>query len=144
MKATKNVGTGFVLDIVSVALALAGMIASIVCSSISSDYALADLGMYIFGIIAALALVCLSVFMEKKTAPIASMLATGAGVFLLARVGLAVISSRIILISGLLTWNSANMVGWSVLYATIAATALLVASAVLLVVSAFFSVEKKK
>jgi hypothetical protein len=58
-------------------------------------------------------------------------------VFLLARIALDVLAARILLISGLFTWNSGNAVGWSVFRATVVAAALLLAAAVLLVVRAF-------
>lgn len=142
--AIRNAGAGFWLDAVAAVLALAGMVAAIVCSTISSDYALADLGLYIAGIIGALVLLALAVAEDAKhVRPLVSMVLAAVSVFLLARIALAIISSRILLISGLFTWASSNTVGWSVFTASVVATACLLASALLLVIACFLPVQKR-
>lgn len=141
----KRNGMGFFVGAIGLALAVAGAVAVVVCSLVSADYALSNLPLYLLGIACA---ICLEVALRfvkltGKAQTLVPFIARGVSVFLLARVSLDVIAARILLISGLFTWNSGNAVGWTVFSATVVATALLLASAVLLVIGAFMP-EKKR
>ena len=141
----KRNGVGFFMGAIGLALAVAGAVAVVVCSLVSADYALSNLPLYLLGIACA---ICLEVALRfvklaGKAKTLVPFIARGVSVFLLARVSLDVITARILLISGLFTWNSGNAVGWTVFSATVVATALLLASAVLLVIGAFVP-EKKR
>lgn len=141
----KRNGVGFFVGAIGLALAVAGAVAVVVCSLVSADYVLSNLPLYLLGIACAICLEVAPRFVKLagKAKTLVPFIARGVSVFLLARVSLDVIAARILLISGLFTWNSGNAVGWTVFSATVVATALLLASAVLLVIGAFMP-EKKR
>ena len=56
--------------------------------------------------------------------------------------GVKVIGARVILASGLFSWNASNQIGWGVFNSTIVATVLLVVAALVLVVAAFLPAFK--
>lgn len=62
--------------------------------------------------------------------------------FALVFTGVKVIGARVILASGLFSWNASNQIGWGVFNSTIVATVLLVVAALVLVVAAFLSAFK--
>ncbi len=135
----KKKGAGFYIGAVALVLAVAGAAAAVFSSTISADYALANLPLVLLGIVCAIALAAVpkAVQLKGKAQLFVPFIAQGVSVFLLARIALDVLAARILLISGLFSWNSGNAVGWSVFRATVVAAALLLAAAVLLVVRAF-------
>lgn len=138
-------GIGFYFDAIGIILAIVGLVITVVSSTMSSDYALGSLPMYIIGIVAGVVLAGAAAVIGSKDSDtgVVSMIATAVAVFLLAYVAISVIGSRILLASGLLSWNAANEVGWSVFYVSIAATACLLISALVLVIGAFMPTAKK-
>ena len=52
------------------------------------------------------------------------------------------ILSRILLISGLFSWNSMNTAGWKVFYVSVASMVCYVVSIILLIISAFLKTVK--
>lgn len=141
----KRSGAGVIIGVIGLALAIAGAVAVVVCSTVSADYSLANLPLYLLGIVCAICLEVTPRFLNLggKAKTFVPFIAKGVSVFLLARISLDVIASRILLASGLFTWNSGNTVGWSVFSATVVATALLAASAVLFVIGAFLPDGKR-
>ena len=142
--ATKR-GVGFYLDAVGIVLAVAGLVVTVISSTMSADNALPSLPMYVAGIVAGIVLAALSVVFggKKGDTSVVSLLTCAAAVFLLAFVAISVIGSRVLLASGLLTWNASNTVGWSVFYVSVAATICLIVSALFLVVGAFAPTSKE-
>ena len=67
--------------------------------------------------------------------------AVGAIALFMAVVG-TMISDRVLLIAGLFSYNSQNMVGWSVFYATVTAAVAFVLGCVLLIVASFMKNAK--
>lgn len=145
MAADKKRGLGLYVNAVAVVLAIAGIVAAVMCSTMSADYALGSLGLYIAGVVASIALVCLSVWSASRAEDNGSIstIAIAVAVFVLAFVAISMIGARVLLASGLFTWNSGNAIGWSVFYTTVVAAVLLIASAVVLVVGAFMPTFKK-
>lgn len=144
-ESTKKRGAGLIFDAIGIVLAVAGAVVTVMCSVKSADYALADLPLYLVGIACAIALTCAGAWAQGKDGmnPLVPALCSAAGVFLLVFVGVKVIGSRILLASGLLTWNASNQIGWGVFEVTIVATVLLILAAVVLVVAAFLPAFKK-
>lgn len=70
------------------------------------------------------------------------VLAVAVAVFALVFTGVKVIGARVILASGLFSWNASNQIGWGVFNSTIVATVLLVVAALVLVVAAFLPAFK--
>ena len=65
-----------------------------------------------------------------------------AAVGLFAAVICGMILSRILLISGLFSWNSMNTAGWKVFYVSVASMVCYVVSIILLIISAFLKTVK--
>ena len=135
-----------VAEVLGAILAIVGLVLTFMCSGMSEDYALASMGMYAAEIVAAVVLVALAAWSATRDADngIIGLAATAVSVFLLVNVAVSVVGSRILLASGLFTWNSANQVGWSVWNSTITAVVVLLVAGLVLVVGAFLPQGKKQ
>ena len=136
-------GPALIANGLGVILAVVGLVITVVCSTMSSDYALGSLGLYACEVVAAVALTCVAVWAGSEKG-VVSLVSSAVSVFLLVNVAVSVIGSRVLLASGLFTWNSANQVGWGVFNTTIAATVVLIAAALVLVIAAFLPEGGKK
>ncbi|WP_154026510.1 hypothetical protein [Olsenella uli] len=136
-------GPALIANGLGVIIAIVGLVVTVMCSTMSADYALGSLGLYVAEIVAAAVLALVAAWAGSERG-IVSLVASAVSVFLLVNVAVSVIGSRILLASGLFTWNSANQVGWGVFNTTIAATALLLVAALVIVVAAFLPEGKKK
>ena len=146
LTAGKKRGFGLYLDAVGIvlAVAVAGAVATVLCSTKSADYALAGLPLYLVLIVAAIALTVAGVLAQAKDGlnPIVANACSAVAVFALVFTGIKVIGARVILASGLFSWNVSNQIGWGVFNSTIVATVLLVVAALVLVVAAFLPAFK--
>ena len=137
LTAGKKRGFGLYLDaagiVLAVAVAVAGAVATVLCSTKSADYALAGLPLYLVLIVAAIALTVAGVLAQAKDGlnPIVANACSAVAVFALVFTGVKVIGARVILASGLFSWNASNQIGWGVFNSTIVATVLLVVAAFL-------------
>lgn len=138
-------GVGAYVDALAVVLAIVGAFVTIACGTMNSDYGLGSLPMYVAGIVASVVLVVLAEWNDCRPGhnELVTMICLGVAIFLLAYVAIQVIGARIILISGLFSWNASNTPGWNVFYVTVAAAALLLISALLLTVGSFLPISKK-
>lgn len=136
-------GPALIANGLGVIIAIVGLVVTVMCSTMSTDYALGSLGLYVAEIVAAAVLALVAAWAGSEKG-IVSLVASAVSVLLLVNVAVSVIGSRILLASGLFTWNSANQVGWGVFNTTIAATALLLVAALVIVVAAFLPEGKKK
>lgn len=135
LTAGKKRGFGLYLDAAGIvlAVAVAGAVATVLCSTKSADYALAGLPLYLVLIVAAIALTVAGVLAQAKDGlnPIVANACSAVAVFALVFTGVKVIGARVILASGLFSWNASNQIGWGVFNSTIVATVLLVVAAFL-------------
>lgn len=135
LTAGKKRGFGLYLDAAGIvlAVAVAGAVATVLCSTKSADYALAGLPLYLVFIVAAIALTVAGVLAQAKDGlnPIVANACSAVAVFALVFTGVKVIGARVILASGLFSWNASNQIGWGVFNSTIVATVLLVVAAFL-------------
>lgn len=128
-----------IFEALGAVLAIVGLVLTFMCSAMSEDYALGSMAIYAVEVIVAIALVALagaSVVRDFGRGYV-SLASIAVSVFLLVNVAVNVIGARVLLASGLFTWNSANQVGWNVWNSSIVAVVVLFISAVVLVVSAF-------
>lgn len=135
LTAGKKRGFGLYLDAAGIvlAVAVAGAVATVLCSTKSADYALAGLPLYLVLIVAAIALTVAGVLAQAKDGlnPIVANACSAVAVFALVFTGVKVIGARVILASGLFSWNASNQIGWGIFNSTIVATVLLVVAAFL-------------
>lgn len=135
LTAGKKRGFGLYLDAAGIvlAVAVAGAVATVLCSTKSADYALAGLPLYLVLIVVAIALTVAGDLAQAKDGlnPIVANACSAVAVFALVFTGIKVIGARVILASGLFSWNASNQIGWGVFNSTIVATVLLVVAAFL-------------
>ncbi len=142
---TAKKGAGLVIEAVGIVLAVVATVVMAYSNSISSDYALASFGTYIAFAVVGIALACVAIWADLADVArgLVTMLCLGVAVFLLTYAGIQVVGERIIAISSLFSWNSANATGWTVFYSTVATLVLYLVSSVVLVIGSFLPIAKK-
>lgn len=143
MSAIKKQGPAFYADAVALILGIAGTIVMTVCHTMDSGNPLNSFGKLVAYAVIGLVLVCASVVASDKKKDVLSLLAVMVTIALFTVTVGSVISSRILLISGLFSWNSQNMIGWRVFYVSIACVVCFVAANVALIVGAFLKNRKE-
>ncbi|WP_321971263.1 hypothetical protein [Paratractidigestivibacter sp.] len=140
-------GIGLYLDVVAMVLAVAGIIAMVVSTTMGEGYEFAGLGMCIALAVVAIALVVVAIYTDmqgvEKGPGLVALFALGVAIFLMVYVGVQVVSSRALSISGLFSWNSMDTTGWSMFYAAVASAGCFLVGAILLVVGCFLPIAKK-
>ena len=135
----KKQGAAFYLNVLAGVLNIAGLIAMIICSTMTSAYALNSLGRLIVEAVIGFVLILLAIYSPNRfgnhdyisTASVITVIA------LLTKVIGGMITERILLVSGLFSFNAGNMLGWSVFYATVAAMGCFLIAIVCLIAGAF-------
>ena len=125
-------------------LAIAGLVSMIISSTMSTANVLYGLpSLVIFGIIGlvfiAVQLVAPSAW--RKNGYLSLVAIMGAIVMFTMIIG-NVLNSRVLLISGLFSFNSQNTVGWNVLFVTIVSMVCFLVAILLLIISAFMKSNK--
>ncbi len=116
----------------------------IVSSTMSEAYALNSFPIYVLGAIASILLIGFAIYADNRwgnygIAGTASLV--GAVALFSALLG-GMILNRILLISGLFSWNSGNEIGWNVFYASVVAIAGFVLSILLIIIGSFMKSVK--
>lgn len=142
----KKQSVGCYVNIVAAILGIAGLIAMIVCSTMTSAHSFRNLAMLVLAAVAAIVLVAVAIYAPNRWGnyDYVSSFSMIAAIALIFYVIGNTISQRIILISGLFSYNSGNTQGWSVFYATLAGWICLILAALLIVVSLFLRSVKEK
>lgn len=143
MSAIKKQGPAFYADAVAVILGIAGTIVMSVCHTMDTANPLNAFGKLIAFAVLAMVLVCASIAVANRKKDVVSLLAVMCAIALLTLNIGEIISSRILLISGLFSWNSQNMIGWRVFYVSIACIVCFVAAILALIVGAFLKNRKE-
>lgn len=140
----KKQGAGFYFNALAVVAGLAALIAMVVSSTISQAYALNSFPLFVLGAAAGILLIAAAVYAANRWGnyDYISTLSIVAAVALFSAVIGGIIMNRILLISGLFSWNSANMVGWDVFYASVVSIVCYVVSILLLIVGSFLKSVK--
>lgn len=145
MSAMKKWGPASYVNVLAAILGIAGLISTVLCSTKSSAHALPTLTMLVVGSVAAILLIGVALWSPAKNGnhdPICAVAVLGAIAIFSVVIG-NIISERVILISGLFSYNSGNMVGWSVFYVSVAAIVCYVAAVLLLIVGSFLKSVKE-
>lgn len=140
----KKQGSGFYFQVLAVIAAIAAMITMVISSNISTADALNSLSAYLLEATAGIALILVSLYSSNRFGnyDYISTIALMGAVAFFSTVICGMILSRVLLISGLFSWNSMNTVGWSVFYVSVASLVCYVVSIVLLIISAFLKTVK--
>ncbi len=141
----KKQGAAFYFNAVAVVLAVAGTIAMVMSSTYSEANALAALTrLVVQGILAAVLIVggIWAANKGKDENGFIGLVATMAAIALIVATIGNVINSRILLISGLFSFNSQNMVGWHVFYVTVACLVCYIVAIVAMIIGSFCKATK--
>ena len=141
----KKLSVGSWLNVIAAVAGIVGVIAMIASNGVSTAYALKTAGtltlMGVCGIL--LALVAIWSPTKFGNHDFISTIAVVAAVALFMTIVGTMILDRILMIAGLFSYNSQNMTGWSVFYATVTSAVALVIACVALIVGAFTPSVKK-
>ena len=140
----KKQGAAFYFNVVAIVLAIAGIVTMVMSSTYSEANALAALTRLIVQSVLAVVLIAGGIWADNngKGDGIISLAATMAAIALIVATIGNIINSRILLISGLFSFNSQNMVGWHVFYVTVACLVCYVISILTMVIGSFFKATK--
>lgn len=140
----KKQGAAFYFNVVAIVLAIAGIVTMVMSSTYSEANALAALTRLIVQSVLAIVLVIGGIWADNngKGDGIISLTATMAAIALIVATIGNIINSRILLISGLFSFNSQNMVGWHVFYVTVVCLVCYVISILAMVIGSFFKATK--
>lgn len=140
----KKAGVSFWLNIATGVLALVGAIILIVTNG-TTGYALENAGLGITFAVISLVLVAVATFTSYKYGE-HSIYTTVLKLIILGLISVEIavlVSSRAELVTGLLSWDSHNALGWSVFNTSLAGIILLVLANIVLIVSGFLGAKKK-
>ena len=142
----KKQSIGCYINIITVIVVIAAMVTMILSSNMNQAYVLTDLTIYIVGAVVSIILIGASVWAPNRFGnhDIISTVAVILAVVILTFIMGHIIMNRILLISGLFSWNSSNAIGWQVFYMSVASIACYIISAVLLIVGSFTKSVKVK
>ena len=141
----KKQGAAFYFNAAAIVLAVAGTIAMVMSSTYSEANALAALTRLIVQSVLAAVLVAGGIWAAndgKDDNGILGLAATMTAIALIVATIGNIINSRILLISGLFSFNSQNMVGWHVFYITVACLVCYVVAIVSMIIGSFCKATK--
>ncbi|MCD7754020.1 MAG: hypothetical protein LUH41_05720 [Clostridiales bacterium] len=145
MTALKNRTVGGYCQIVAAILGLAGLILLIINNNISSSYSLSTFSLLLTGAVVGVVLSVVAVITPTKlgdldvVSTLSIMVTVGVYGLIIGQMA----NERILMISGLFSWNSGNTVAWSVFYVMIASIVCFAVAAVLLIVTSFMKTVKE-
>ncbi len=146
MTALKNRTVGGYLQIVAAILGLAGLILLIINNNISSSYSLSSFGLLATGAVAGIVLSVVAVITPTTSLGDLDVVSTLSIMVTVGVYGLIIgqmANERILMISGLFSWNSQNSTAWSVFYMMIASIVCFAVAAVLLIATSFMKTVKE-
>lgn len=145
MTALKNRTVGGYCQIVAAILGLAGLILLIINNNISSSYSLSTFSLLLTGAVVGVVLSVVAVITPTKlgdldvVSTLSIMVTVGVYGLIIGQMA----NERILMISGLFSWNSGNTVAWSVFYVMIASIVCFAVAAVLLIITSFMKTVKE-
>ena len=137
----KKQGPAFYFNILSAAAGIVAFVAMVVSSTMNEAYALNSFPLFVLGAIAGILLIVIAVYAANRWGNY-DYVGTLSGVAAVALFSGGIIMNRVLLISGLFSWNSGNTPGWNVFYASVVSIACFVISIVLLIIGSFLKSVK--
>ncbi|MBQ5987150.1 MAG: hypothetical protein IJL59_07770 [Clostridia bacterium] len=141
----KKLSVGSYLNVIAAVAGIVGLIAMIASNGVSSAYALKTAGTLTLMGVCGILLALVAVWSPTKFGNhdyISTVAVVAAVALFMAIVG-TMILDRILMIAGLFSYNSQNMTGWSVFYATVTSAVALVIACLALIIGAFTPSVKK-
>lgn len=141
MASTKKIGAAVVIRSIAAVLGVIGLAVVLVCNAKGGQCAFAGLFGYVLGAALAIVFAGLSVWApgHEWERGLVGPACNIAGVIAFVLTAINMFAERILLVSGLFTWDSMNTMGWTAFYLTAAAAICFVAAALFLVIGAFFA-----
>lgn len=140
----KKQGTAFYFNALAAVTGIVALVAMIISSTMSEAYALNSFPLFVLGAAVGILLIAAAVYAANRWGNFdyVSTLSLVAAVALFSAVIGGIIMNRILLISGLFSWNSGNMIGWDVFYASVVSVVGFVVSILLLIIGSFLKSVK--
>lgn len=141
----KKQGIAFYFNVIALILGIAGLVVTLYSSNISSAYAYNALGLIVFLAIAGILLCAGAIYAPNRLGNhdlVSTVCVLGAIGTYSAIIG-NVILDRVLLISGLFSYNSQNQIGWTVFYATVAGIVCLLVGIIALIIGSFLKSVKE-
>ncbi|MGX8698634.1 MAG: hypothetical protein ACSW8F_01720 [bacterium] len=140
----KKLSTGAWFSLVAAIAGVVGLVGMIASNNIDSAYALKTIGSLITMAICGVVLCLASFWSPSKFGnhDFISTFGTVLAIWLFMSALGTMIGDRVLMIAGLFSYNSQNMVGWSVFYATVVGAVGYVLASVLLIVGSFLKNAK--
>lgn len=141
----KKQGLAFYMNVAAAVTGIAGLVTLIIGNNLSEANKMNEFGMMAaLGVIGIL-LVCAAAVIPNvmKTNDIVRAVCTYGAIALYTVVLARHINARILLISGLFSWNSMNTVGWQIFYLMIASCVCLLVGVIFMIVGAFSRAVKE-
>lgn len=144
MKGLKQQGASGVFGCLAIILAVVAIIATLICNGMNASYALSAPGTIIGLEVLAIVLAAAGLVLNGKgtSGDLFGFLPILASIIVLMLTIGRLINERILLMSGLFSYNSQNTAGWQVFYVTVVAVAGLLLSALTLIISSFLRSRK--
>ncbi len=141
----KKQASAFYLNAIAAVLGVVGTVSMVMSSTMNSAYALNSFTKTLLFAICGILLVGLAIYAPNRWGnhDYVSTLSVLGAIGLFSAVIGNVISERVMLISGLFSFNSGNTVGWSVFYVSVVCLASLLVAIILLIVGAFLKSVKE-
>lgn len=141
----KKQGLACYLNVIACIVAIAGLIALTICSTMEEAYALNSFTLLIVGGLTGIVLIIFAIFASNRWGnyDYASTISLATAVVIFTVIIGNVINNRILLISGLFSFNAGNKLGWSVFYVTVTSLICLLVSILLLILGAFMRTTKE-
>lgn len=140
----KKQGTAFYFNALSTVIGIVALIAMIVSSTMTEAYALNSFPLFVLGAIAGVLLIVIAVYAANRWGnyDYVSTVSVIAAIALFSAVIGGIILNRVLLISGLFSWNSGNTPGWNVFYASVVSIVCFVVSILLMIIGSFLKSVK--
>lgn len=140
----KKQGTAFYFNALSAVIGIVALIAMIVSSTMTEAYALNSFPLFVLGAIAGVLLIVIAVYAANRWGnyDYVSTVSVIAAIALFSAVIGGIILNRVLLISGLFSWNSGNTPGWNVFYASVVSIVCFVVSILLMIIGSFLKSVK--
>jgi hypothetical protein len=138
-------GLGAILTSIAAALSLVGIITMVVASNVSKAYAFHSFTLMLILAVAGMLLVALAVYFPLMKgnfdlySTFSILIAIGLDMVVISNM----INERILLISGLFSYNAGSTIGWKVFYATVISLACFLISIFFLFIASFIRAVKE-
>lgn len=140
----KKQGAAFYFNALAAVIGIVALVAMVISSTMNEAYALNSFPLFVLGAAVGILLIGIMIYAANRWGnyDYVGTFSGVAAIALFSAVIGGIIMNRILLISGLFSWNSGNTPGWNVFYASVVSIACFVASILLLIIGSFLKSVK--